>query len=208
MPVFFSLEAPGSFSLTRSSCLSSPSQKLLSVFSHQKLLSFLSNITSPPLTLKLNTTHPQTVFLSGFLPPEGLTFFLLSCHMFVLIPLTYPSFSPSPTSLYPMKFHPACMCPILILPCFPPGLGIRSSVLRANHSFFAQKWANEQFAQKNERFAHDRSFPLSNLSESLMVAHFWWATWAICSNCSFVVSDLSNLLTLLTKIEGMSELLI
>ena len=24
-----------------------------------------------------------------------------------------------------------------------------------------------------ERFAHDRSFPLSNVSESLMVAHFW-----------------------------------
>ena len=45
---------------------------------------------------------------------------------------------------------------------------------------------NEQFAQKNERFTHalifgerperfthNRSFPLSDLSESLMVAHFW-----------------------------------
>ena len=42
---------------------------------------------------------------------------------------------------------------------------------------------NEQIAQKNEqfthsliygeRFAHDRSFPLSNVSELLMVAHFW-----------------------------------
>ena len=45
---------------------------------------------------------------------------------------------------------------------------------------------NERFAQKNERFthslifgeqperfAHDRSFPLSDLSELLMVPHFW-----------------------------------
>ena len=30
-------------------------------------------------------------------------------------------------------------------------LGIRSSVFRANHSFFVQKWTNERFAQKNER---------------------------------------------------------
>ena len=56
---------------------------------------------------------------------------------------------------------------------------------------FAKKLANERFAQKNERFAHlhifgerpvrfahHRSFPLSDLSESLivMVAHFWQAT--------------------------------
>ena len=85
-----------------------------------------------------------------------------------------------------------------------PGLGIRSSV------FWAKKWANERFAQKNERFAHlllfgeqpewlahGRSFLVSNLSESLMVphfgerperfahiAHFWWATWAIRSHRS------------------------
>ena len=54
--------------------------------------------------------------------------------------------------------------------------------------FLPKNWANERFAQKKERFthllifgeqperfAHDYSFPLSNLSESLMVAHFWWA---------------------------------
>ena len=77
------------------------------------------------------------------------------------------------------------------------GLGIRSSVFRANCSFFAQKWANEQYAQKNEqfnhllifgerpeRFSHNRSFPLSDLSKSLMVTHFWWATWAIRSHRS------------------------
>ena len=50
------------------------------------------------------------------------------------------------------------------------GLGIRSSIFWGNRLFFAKKWANELFAQKNERFAH--------------FAHFWWATWAICSHCS------------------------
>ena len=31
-----------------------------------------------------------------------------------------------------------------------------------------------------------RSFLVSNLSKSLMVAHFWWATWVICSHHSFL----------------------
>ena len=66
------------------------------------------------------------------------------------------------------------------------GLGIRSSVFRANRSFFAKKLANERFALKNERFphslifgerlerfAHGCSFLVSDLSESLMVTHFW-----------------------------------
>ena len=61
--------------------------------------------------------------------------------------------------------------------CDLAGLGIRSSDFLANRSFFAQKLANEQFThshifdERPERFAHDRSFPLSDLSESLMVAH-------------------------------------
>ena len=89
-----------------------------------------------------------------------------------------------------------------------PGLGICSYDFRANRSFFAQKWANEWFTQKNERFthslifgewperfAHDRTFPLSDVSKMLIVAHFWWATWANCSFRSFLVSDLSDLLT-------------
>ena len=48
------------------------------------------------------------------------------------------------------------------------------------------KWA---IRSKNKLFthlqwlAHVRSFPLSDLSESLMVALFWWATWAIRSHC-------------------------
>ena len=29
------------------------------------------------------------------------------------------------------------------------------------------------FGEPPEGFAHDRSFPLSDLSESIMVAHFW-----------------------------------
>ena len=35
--------------------------------------------------------------------------------------------------------------------------------------------------------------------------HFWWATWAIFSHRSFLVSDLIHSLTLLIKKEGMSE---
>ena len=75
-------------------------------------------------------------------------------------------------------------------------LGIRSSVFWANHSFFAQKWANERFTQKNKQFAHSLifgeqpeqlahgcSFWVSNLSKSLMVTHFWWVTWGIRSHC-------------------------
>ena len=67
-------------------------------------------------------------------------------------------------------------------------LGICSSVFWANRSLFAKKWANERFAQKNERFAHGRSFLVSDLSESLIfgewperfahIANFWWAIWA------------------------------
>ena len=44
------------------------------------------------------------------------------------------------------------------------------------------------FVEQPERFAHNCSIPLSNLSESLMVAHFCWVTWAICSHRSFLVS--------------------
>ena len=62
----------------------------------------------------------------------------------------------------------------------PVGLGIRSLVFWAKSSFFAKKWANEQFAQKT--------------SDSLI--H------------SFFMSDLSDLLTSLIKKEGMSESLI
>ena len=108
------------------------------------------------------------------------------------------------------------------------GLGIRSFEFRVNCSFFVQKWANEQFPQKNERFthlliysflvsdlsdslifgerperfAHDCSFPLSDLSKSLMVAHFWWVIWAIRSHSSFDLSEMSDSLT---KIEKMSK---
>ena len=57
------------------------------------------------------------------------------------------------------------------------GLGIRSSVFWANRSFFAQKWANEQFTKKTSD-SLIRSCLVSNLSDSLMVAHFLWATWA------------------------------
>ena len=57
------------------------------------------------------------------------------------------------------------------------------------------KWAirskKQRFAPKNKRFAH-----------------FRWATRAICSHRSFLVSDLSDSLISLLKKEGMSELLV
>ena len=72
-------------------------------------------------------------------------------------------------------------------------------------SVFSKKWANVRFAQKNtqfanslifveqpERFAHGCSFLVSNLSESLTVAHFWWATWAVRSNCSLNKREWAN----------------
>ena len=77
------------------------------------------------------------------------------------------------------------------------GLGIRSSIF----------WANCSFLAKNERMSDSlkkrcnlliRSFLVSNLSDSLMVTHFWWANWA----------NLSWSLTSLTKNEGMIESLI
>ena len=80
-----------------------------------------------------------------------------------------------------------CPCLYLNTEVCSPGLGIRLSNFRANRLFFAQKWANERFAQKKERFtqkkerfthllifgerpepfAHHRSFPLNDLSDSL-----------------------------------------
>ena len=57
------------------------------------------------------------------------------------------------------------------------GLGIRSSDFRANRLFFAQKWANERFAQKMSD-SQIRSFLVSDLSNSLTITHFLWATRA------------------------------
>ena len=55
------------------------------------------------------------------------------------------------------------------------GLGIRSSVFRANCPFIAKKWADEGFAQKNEPFDQKNV----RFTHSLI---YWWATWAICSH--------------------------
>ena len=58
--------------------------------------------------------------------------------------------------------------------------GIRSFDFWANCTFFVEKWANERFAQKISIWLI-RSFLVSNQSNSLMIAHFLWATWANCS---------------------------
>ena len=88
--------------------------------------------------------------------------------------------------------------------CQTAELGICSSVFRGNRSSFAQKWANEWFAQKI------RSFFVSDLSDSLTIAHFLWAKFFLriahslisserpewfAHSRSFVLSDLSESLT-------------
>ena len=72
----------------------------------------------------------------------------------------------------------------------------------------SKKWAIHSFAHfwwgKWAIHSH-RSFPLSHLSKSLMVALFWWVKWAIHSPRSCDLSEMSDSLTSLTKKEGMSE---
>ena len=67
------------------------------------------------------------------------------------------------------------LCPTLMITHFPWAM-----------------WANCSwpliFVERPERFTH--------------IAHFWWATWAIHSHCSFSVSNLSDSLTSLTKKRG------
>ena len=59
-----------------------------------------------------------------------------------------------------------------------PGLGICSSVFWANRSFFVKKWANE-------RFTHSLSFGEEpERCRFVHIAHFWWATWVVCSHHS------------------------
>ena len=72
----------------------------------------------------------------------------------------------------------------------------------------SKKWAIHSFAHfwwAKWAIRSHRSFPLSDLSESLMVAHFLWAKWAIRSHRSFDLSEMSDSLTSLTKKEEMSE---
>ena len=79
------------------------------------------------------------------------------------------------------------------------------SLLRGNEgmswknlkSCFTMFYLSWKFFWKNERIALFRSFPL-----------FWWAMWVNCSFRSNQMSDVSELLILLTKNEQMSESLI
>ena len=98
------------------------------------------------------------------------------------------------------------------------GLGIRSSVFWENHSFL---WQDGWMSDWLKKWVIC-SFLVSDLSDLLMVAHFWWATWVnrawslifserperFAHSRSFVMSNLSDSLTSLFIKEGMSELLI
>ena len=48
-------------------------------------------------------------------------------------------------------------------------------------NFFERIARSLIYHEQPERIAHGCSFVLSDLSDSLKVAHFLWATWAICS---------------------------
>ena len=54
--------------------------------------------------------------------------------------------------------------------------------------FFRQKLVNELFAQKNKQFAHSLIFG----ERPEQIAHFWWATWAICSHSSLKKREWAN----------------
>ena len=79
-----------------------------------------------------------------------------------------------------------------------PGLGIRQFAHRFSERIARFLLKNVQmsdslkktshsliFGERPEQFAHGCSFLVSDLSKSLIVAHFWWATWAICLHRSF-----------------------
>ena len=82
------------------------------------------------------------------------------------------------------------------------------STNKDNICCIVQKWGIHSLAHfcwaKWEICSHC-SFPLSDLSELLMVAHFSWAKWAIRSHGSFDLSEMRDSLTLLTKKEEMSK---
>ena len=62
--------------------------------------------------------------------------------------------------------------------------------------FLWATWANCSGSliclERPERFAHSGSFPLSDLSNSLKVAHLSWAIWANRSRRSFDLSEMSG----------------
>ena len=60
---------------------------------------------------------------------------------------------------------------------FFSGLGFHSFVFRANCSFLVKKWANERFTKKMSD-SLIRSLLVSEMSDSLTIAHFLIATWA------------------------------
>ena len=69
---------------------------------------------------------------------------------------------------------------------------------------FCEKMSKWAIHSKNERFAHSLIFG----ERPERIANFWWVTWAIRSHSSFLVSDLSDSVTSLTKTEEMSNSLI
>ena len=110
--------------------------------------------------------------------------FLLISRLFLLAGgINFPLLSRAGNSLIGVPSKSLFFCPKM------SEWAIRSKKEQFTHSLI--------FGEPPERFAHNRSFPLSAVSELLMVAHFWWrpeqfahiahfwwATWAIHSHPS------------------------
>ena len=79
-------------------------------------------------------------------------------------------------------------CPWKVSPCYHPDFltKVGNSLIGFKWitRFFVKKWVNRSFAKKTSNLLI-RSFLVSNLSDSLTVAHFWWAPGAICSQLLF-----------------------
>ena len=126
--------------------------------------------------------------------------FFLSCWWAIAIVRFLVKFFCLTYYLSIFHFHPTLIFPRhgnKVLTCITvfSGLGICSSVFWANQSFFAKnelimsKWAICSKKPAIHSFAH---FLVSDLSKSLMVIHFWWANWVICSHHSLKKKEGTN----------------
>ena len=93
-------------------------------------------------------------------------------------------------------------------------LDFLAKIFWANRSFahfLWATWANRSRSliclERPERFAHSRSFPLRDLSDSLTVAHLSWAIWVNCSQSLILFERKERMSNEKMSNERMSEFL-
>ena len=90
------------------------------------------------------------------------------------------------TYYFPMKYHSSDFKE----PFSPPPQALyQFRVGTSLIKFGSELFIFCQISEWPERFAHDPSFLLSNLSKSFTVTHLSWSTWAICSLRSKEMSE-------------------